>query len=234
MNAPEMHIAFKQGLDKFDSLNYPDIEPEEIDLLLNQAQDAFIKQRYSYNNLKKEPFERTQKRIEDLKNVIRRVNLPIIANDPTFNIDSNAVNVDLPSDHWITVQEKATITYNNCNGNQLEDEVIVIATQHNDYSRNIKDPFNKPTNDKVLRLMTENGVELLHSPDSTVIGYKLTYIKEPLRIFNDLANPGNSQDCELSPMVHQEIVNLAISIALENIEAQRIETFVKVTEARQE
>ena len=34
MKIDQMHISFKQGLDKFDSKNYPNIEPEEIDLLL--------------------------------------------------------------------------------------------------------------------------------------------------------------------------------------------------------
>ena len=231
MTVDEMHIAFKQGLDKFDSKNYPDIEPEEIDLLLNQSQDAFVKRRYGYNNLKREPFEAIQKRTEDLKNVVKRVNLVPTPNDPSFNIDGNAVNIALPSDHWITVQEKATIEYADCNGNLTTDDVIVIATQHNDYSKNIKDPFNKPTTDKVLRLTTENGIELLHSENATVIGYKLTYIKEPARI-NSQSVP--TVNCELSSMVHQEIVNLAISIALENIEAQRINTFVQVTEAREE
>ena len=61
-----MHIEFKLGLDKTDSLNYPNFEPEEIDLWLNRAQDRFVKTRYVHNN-KTETFEETQKRTDDLR-----------------------------------------------------------------------------------------------------------------------------------------------------------------------
>ena len=39
MTAPEMVVAFKFRLDKADSLNYPNFDNTEIDLLLNQAQE---------------------------------------------------------------------------------------------------------------------------------------------------------------------------------------------------
>ena len=41
-------------------------------------------------------------------------------------------------------------------------------------------------------------------------------------------------DSELPELVHQEVVNLSISIALENIESTRIKTFIQVTENREE
>ena len=59
MTVAEMHIQFKVGLDKTDSLNYPNFEPEEIDLWLNKAQEKFIKSRYSHD-VKRETFEETQ------------------------------------------------------------------------------------------------------------------------------------------------------------------------------
>lgn len=236
-----MHIAFKQGLDKFDSLNYPNFEPEEIDLILNQAQDAFVKQRYGSNNMAKDPFESSQKRTEDLKGVVVRATaltgtptLPVLTIHPnsSSNIDSNSVFVDLPADHWIIVQELATIQYTDCHGDISDRPVKVVATQHNDYSGVINNPFSKPTSEKVLRMMTDSGIELLHHADTPIIGYKLTYIKEPQRI--DISAPSGTADCELSEMVHQEVVNHAISIALENIEAQRVKTYTQVTENREE
>ena len=56
MLVTELHRSFRFGLDKMDGFNYPNFLPEEIDLLLNQAQDTFIKQRYGFNNLKRESF----------------------------------------------------------------------------------------------------------------------------------------------------------------------------------
>ena len=62
MNITEMHRAFRLGLDKTQSLEYPDFLPEEIDFWLNEAIRAFVKTRYSGMNLKRESFEETQSR----------------------------------------------------------------------------------------------------------------------------------------------------------------------------
>jgi len=225
-----MHIAFKQGLDKFDSKDYPNLEPEEIDLVLNQAQEAFIKQRYGYNNFKKEAFEQTQKRVEDLYTLVKSDRLTVTPNSAN-NIDSNSVFVTLPNDHWITIQELTNITYSDSNGNTATEDVYTKPIQHNDYSKLINNPFAKPTKEKILRLTTRDGVELLHEPGSTVNSYKLRYIKEPAKM-DVLSTP--QVDSELPEQAHQEIVNLAISIALENIESTRIKTFIQVTENREE
>jgi hypothetical protein len=225
-----MHISFKQGLDKFDSKDYPNLEPEEVDLVLNQAQEAFIKQRYGYNNTKNEAFEQTQKRIEDLHTLVKSVRLTPLLNSEK-NINSNSVFVELPVDHWITIQELTNITYSDCNGNVSKEDVYTRPIQHNDYSKLINNPFAKPNINKVLRLTTLEGVELLHSTNSKVNSYKMRYIKKPIQM-NSQSNP--NVNCELPELVHQEIVNQAITIALENIESNRIKTFIQVTENRQE
>ena len=77
--------------------------------------------------------------------------------------------------------------------------------------------------------MDQGQVELLSSPGVLVGTYYLTYIKEPVRI--DLATAVTS---ELSPMVHQEIVNTSIQIALEGIEARRNQTFTPIVGDKEE
>lgn len=227
MTITEFHNSFKFGLDKFDSLNYPNFLPAEIDLLLNQAQDMFVKQRYGSNNIKKQSFEETQKRFEDLKNVVVRVNLTPNAYSAD-NINSDARFVTLPTDHWIIVQELTELQFVEC-GVTKTDSVYTIATQHNDYSKLIDNPFGKPNNAKVLRLMDSGKVELIPPTGSTITGYKLTYIKKPVRM-----SLTSGVTCELSDMVHQEIVNLAVSIALEGIESKRLQTFIPTVENREE
>lgn len=229
MTVQEMHLSFKQGLDKFDSKNYPNLLPEEIDLILNQAQDAFIKQRYGLNNPKQKGFEESQKRIDDLRSLIKTEILNPLSNN-SKNINSNAVFVELPADYWITIQELTNITYTDC-GSSVTEDVYTLPIQHNDYSKLIHNPFGKPTNEKILRLTTEDGVELLYPSGATVNNYRLRYIKRPQKM-NIRSTP--KVDCELPEMVHQEIVNLSISMALENIEAQRLKNFIQVTENRQE
>ena len=117
MTIAEAHRAFRFGLDKMDGLNYPNFLPEEIDLLLNQAQERIIKQRYGKNNIKRASFEEEQKRTEDLKEIIQtRIALP---QTPGIygNSASNATFFDLTDDHWFIIWEKAIINCPSCNTN---------------------------------------------------------------------------------------------------------------------
>ena len=227
MNIASMHDSFKFGMDKLDSLNYPNFLPIEIDLLLNQAQDRFVKQRYSRNNSKKESFEETQKRTEDLKNITINALLTPLPN-AIDNIDPNAVFVILPSDHLFIIQERADIVYTDCTGNATVYTAQVKPTQHSEFTSKILDPFKKPNSTKVFRLMEKGRVELV-SDGSVISLYRLRYIKQPVQM--DITIP---TDCELSAHCHQEIINLAIQIALEGTEAKRNPTFTPIIEGGQE
>lgn len=224
MTSVEMHIAFKFGMDKLDSLNYPDIEQDEIDLLLNQAQERFIKQRYGINNNKRQSFEETQKRTDDLKELVYTANLT--PNAFNSNNKPNGVFVTLPStpgqEYWFAINEECIIQLTDCHNEIITRRVPVRAIQHDDYNKIITDPFDKPYEYEVIRLMENGQVELI-TDGSSVTTYILRYIKKPVKITYNIV------DCELSDHTHQEIVDMAIDIALEGIEARRQQTFNKIT-----
>ena len=71
MKVSEMHLQFKLGVDKADSLNSPNFLPEEIDVYLSNAQEEFIEQRAYGNNPKRESVEETQKRVKDLQSLTK-------------------------------------------------------------------------------------------------------------------------------------------------------------------
>lgn len=237
MTIAEMHTAFRVGLDKIDNLNYPNFEPEEIDLLLNQAQERFIKQRYGITNPKRTSFEETQKRTEDLKNLVRHSNITPASNT-IDNMTPNSRFVTLPTDHWFIVQERVVQECDKCNevplytetvrfGNHTVQNVVsgmyaeVRPIQHMEVDKVLKDAFKAPDYTKVLRLMENGRVELITSPVCTATVYRLRYIKKPAT----MSLTGPTTDCELSQHTHQEIVDEAIKIALEGIEAKRTGTF---------
>jgi len=216
MNIAQAHQEFKFRLDKLDALNYPSFLPEEIDLVLNNAQERFIKQRYGVNNIKRQSFEETQKRTEDLKNVtVNAVLTPLAyASD---NIDLNARFLTLPTNHWFTVQERCNITCTIC-GSSVTNLVEVIPTSHSEFSKVIKDPFKQPTENKVIRLMEAGRVELISS--CTIVDYRMRYVKQPIPV-----SITTNTTFELSEHTHSEIVDLAVSIALEGIEGKRTQSF---------
>ena len=219
MTIIEAHLSFKLSLDKIDSLNYPNLEPEEIDLILNQGYRTYIKQTYGFNNIKKQSFEETQKRTEDLKNVIKTANLVPIAYN-SFNIDSNAQFVILPTDHWFIIQERVEVSYLDCNNTLISSIIEVRPTQHMEFDKVIKDAFKKPDENKVLRLMENGQVELVSSTGITITSYKLRYLKQPVILSLSLG-----VGFETSDHTHQEIIDTCVVIALEGIEAKRNSTF---------
>lgn len=221
MTASEMHISFKFGLDKLDSNNYPNFEDEEVDLLLNQAQDRYVKQRMGNNNAKRQSFEESEKRTDDLKNVLVNAILTPAAN--TTENKPNGVFVTLPDTYWFAMNEDCAISYSDCHGATVSRISKIRAIQHDDYNNIIEDPFNKPWKNEIVRLMENGKVELISESGQTITTYYLRYIKRPNRI--SITTPTN---CELSEHTHQEIVDMAIQIALEGIEAKRQNTFDKI------
>lgn len=216
MTIAQAHQEFKFRLDKMDALNYPNFLPEEIDLVLNNAQERIVKQRYGLNNNKRQSFEETEKRTEDLKNITVNSILTPLAY-AADNIDPSARFLTLPTDHWFTVQERCSITCTIC-GSPTTNLVEVIPISHSEFSKVIKDPFKQPTDTKVLRLMENGRVELLSS--CTIVNYRMRYIKQPTTV-----SITTGVTFELSEHMHSEIVDEAVKIALEGIEGKRTQSF---------
>lgn len=178
-----------------------------------------MKQRYGLNNVYKRSFEEIQKRTEDLKDLVKNYlgnPLPYSVN----NIDLNARFYTLPTDHWFIVQERLLISYRDCDDKNVNDTVEVVPITHNEFGKAIKNPFKKPNTTKVLRLMAEGQVEIIFDPLVNPGTYHLRYIKQPVKI--DLTTNTTS---ELPEYLHQEIVDTAVSIALEEIESKRFGSF---------
>ena len=71
MNISQMHTAIDQGLQKIHSFQVDNFLPQEIDLEINKNIQRFVEQRYSkLSNLKKQGFEESQKRIDDLRSLV--------------------------------------------------------------------------------------------------------------------------------------------------------------------
>jgi hypothetical protein len=237
MTISDAHINFKFLIDKADVLNYPNFLSEEIDLLFTIAQERIIKQRYGKNNIKRTSFEEEQKRTEDLKAILKTAILNPETAGSTGTTSSKGVFFELPEDHWFIIWEKAYVECSSCNTNIVLPggdiiigiEVEVRPTTHMEYERNKKDPFKGPDNEKILRLMYQNNVELIPSDDCVVLNYIYRYVSKPTP-----PSLADNQTFVLSEHMHQEIIDEAVKIALENIEAKRTGTFTQVVDNQKE
>lgn len=223
MTVQEMHIAFKLELDKTNNLQYPAFEPEEIDYWLNRSVSDIVKQRFTGNNPKRESVEETQKRRDDLRNITTNYtyNGPFVN---TMNNKPNGVFVPLPADYYYALEEEVLLSHPDCRNQLIQERIIVRSITHDRYNKMVRDPFNQPNEDEIFCLPYENLQNELITGDatSTVIAYYLRYLRQPAVI-----NIFTSQDCDLSPHLHSEIVSYAVWLAVENIESPRVVTQVQ-------
>lgn len=112
-----MHIAVNLGVQKIGSFQVDNLLVEEIDHELNLAQRRFIKQRYSaMSNTKQAGFEQSQKRLDDLRNLVEDFYSPY----PSFmgsiystrsNKDIFAFRTKFPTDYMHLVNIRAKVFY---------------------------------------------------------------------------------------------------------------------------
>lgn len=231
MNIQEMHIEFRQSLDRLDSSVYSDILPEQVDYFLNEAILRFVKIRYSRTNTKNTGFEETQKRIEDLTALVQTKFFPLV----NYVSESNTYEVDLsrpydnegltvPStyEYMIYLKGMCKHTKTDCTSKYL---VFRIVT-HDRLGYELEDPFKKPYKMRSIGYFQNSKLYLITDGTYTITGVNLSYLAYPVIVKQGSVYPTPSTDidCNLSPETHKEIIQLATLIALENLEISRLKT----------
>jgi hypothetical protein len=234
MTVYDLLLAFTDAVDKTTTNSSPILSFQQRDRLLNYATERFIKQRYGGVNPKQTSFEETQKRVDDLAFLITYTEILPSGNTPVFG---RATNFILPNDYWFAVREVASVTYSDCGQNQTK-EVGIDARQHNQLSRIMDDPFNRPEKDYVVRAMVQNFVSVYHASDTVVNSYKLAYIREfqKLRIGTTYVTTDNLTNDDplyyqrleywMPRHTHLEIANIAAQIFLEEVQDPRYQSLM--------
>jgi hypothetical protein len=225
MTVAQMHTEVKIGVDKVDSFSTANLDPEEIDVFLNNEQGEFIEQRAYGNNVKETGLEENQKRRDDLREITKNYTSAAFTN--TTNNKTNGVFVDLPTDYRHSMQEEAVISFTDCNGNTASKGIPITPVTHDRYNKIIDDPFNKPYDGEAIRLDYEGDVyELITDGTYAITSYSLRYLKEPqvIRLGTKYQVQTTDVDCELAPHTHREIVAMTVTNILQTIESNRYPT----------
>jgi hypothetical protein len=225
----QLFLAIEQKLDKTDSQGYPDILDDEKRFWLDQAADRFVKQRYDGNNIKRKAFEQSQKRIDDLRaTLVTRV---IPATNTATNY-RDAFVAELPNNYRYLIKVEVEIVNPDCNDNLQTEWFTPKQIEHDDFYAIQKDPFNKPKVNSP-KFFLEGNQMILFAASATITNVRVTYIKLLRKLqlglqnadgsINVYANP-NDNYLELAVDTHDEVVDLAVKMLLENIESQRYQT----------
>jgi hypothetical protein len=201
MTSSEMVVFFNERYQL--SSNFKDDKDDEVYLYLNAAVGRFIKTRFTGNNSRQANFESDQKRVDDLRTLYSKSSA--LSNISTISEISNGKQFDLPNDYLFLIDGYAEI-----NSNYVPCEKIV-NTQKFSF---IESSFNIPIIRKPkIFIYTSSKIACLVDPDdfSSFTNLKIDYIRTP----NEITV---SVNCDLPDHTHEEIVEIAVGLAIEGIE----------------
>lgn len=197
------------------------LSSDTIISFINEAIDKFYKTRYSGINFKAQGFEQTQKRIDDLRTLIK--NKKYTANSINKG-DRNSYSVELPEDYVLLLGDTAGIQPSNLNEcwetNERGEYIIkytdtlesTIETLDRQLGNSLSEHKLKYCQARPLKLIQDNNVILYTDGNYKISEYQITYLAKPSKI--DSSNITNLEYTDLPEHTHMEIVKMAIQIYL--------------------
>ena len=221
MDIRGMHYDVKYKLNKIDSQQYRNLKVPEIDWVLNEAYEVYIKsiaEPRQKNNL---GFETIQRSIDDIRPLVKD------AVEITTVTTSGVTTAPLPLDYMFYLSSDVIMTKPKC-GNRIGKSLL---KQHDDYllgNHLYKSSYEWGTVN--IRFHSE-GIRIFTDTTFTVPKLILDYIRKPAYIHNaqDFLPTGSyklpdgtvltgTKDCELPPHTHREIVDIAVLILTGNLQ----------------
>lgn len=198
----------------------PGLSEYEKSVFLTNAQDNLVLELVTGKNALGESFEKTEELREYLTDIVKTASLSPREDSSTIKISSKSTLFTKPTNLLVIVQESVMFSDSNCSNLNIE----VVPVTHDEYSRIIKNPFRKPSKNKVLRLNVGSNLELVSEYE--IANYTIRYISmlEPI-ILEDLPldedeNPilsikgiSTKTECILNPALHEAILSRAVQLA---------------------
>jgi hypothetical protein len=217
MTISQMHLSFDRVADIVATLGYPGLEAEEKDFFINRSIERFCKTRYSGNNVKGEGFGQSQKRIEDLRTILRRnpvsnnVLLQLSTTEWLYTLPTG-VGVGVDHKYWLMVSANVVIDKDECGVAHAGRTIKAKQITHDQKEEYLDDPFHKPDYNEALILFEGNFVYIYTNGDYDVLEFNMTYLTYPAVV--SLSTPTN---CDLPDHTHQEIVDDAVRLYVGNV-----------------
>lgn len=223
MTQREFQIEFERRLQLMDPnlVIKGKLTSDTIISFINEAIDKFYKTRYSGINFKAQGFEQTQKRIDDLRTLIKNKKYT----ESLINkSDRNSYSVELPEDYVLLLGDTAGIQPSNLNEcwetNERGEYIIkytdtlesTIETLDRQLNNSLSEHKLKYCQARPLKLIQDNNVILYTDGNYKISEYQITYLAKPSKI--DSSNITNLEYTDLPEHTHMEIVKMAIQIYL--------------------
>jgi hypothetical protein len=231
MTANQMWDNVLVTYDALYSQSAPGFEDAEATILLTKAQWYYILQRLNpKSNRNMEGFEETEIRIQGLSALVKDSQDAV---PPVFElqpIDQTGTLPGeklwaLPVDFMIPIYESTVTNIPQCGTTSTYNRMMTIPISHDDYNLSYANPYKRPycngSEGLVWRLehgkKTVNGVErkihgIIDDGTFRVTEYYLRYLRYPNDIVVNLNNSALQTNCELDPLTHQGICDIAVKL----------------------
>ena len=222
MNIKEMQYDIKFKLNKVDSEQYRNLRIPELDWVINEAYEIFVKSIAEPRASNYLGFETSQRTIDDIRT--------IVVNDKSLiptKLDNKTYTATLPQDYMFFISANIVMSKKGCS-----DRIgRAIVRQHDD--RFEVSPFDDSSFEwkEVNIRFYDGGIKIFTDGTFEIKEVKLNYIRKHAYIHNaqDFLPTGSYklpsgqvltgiQNCELPDQTHREIVDIAVLILTNNLE----------------
>jgi hypothetical protein len=222
MTTREMHYDFKQKFNKIDSQKNKGLLVPEIDWLLNEAAELFVKKVAQPKVNVGLGFEMSQRMIEDIKTiVVGGTWLPVVNNVIT-----------LPANYNYFVRCRVKLSKGNCKGK----EGVLSVEAHNNLFE--ESQFYKSSFEwrEVNAVYESQGLQAFTDGTFTIDEAKLSYIRKMAYMHNaqDFGTSGYNHpsgvtltgtvNCDLPEHTHREIVDIAVMLAASEVQTSDLQS----------
>lgn len=204
----------KKFLIEYDKANvtssYPSLTQEEIATILNKAYLALIAQKVTGNNPRRAPFEVDTKAISDIQPLT--TSTTVHKQQSAHSTAINSVCYNIPDDFLYYISGMITL-------NSVLSPVQLI--NHEIAQKFKQSRSNRPwIKDAVAYIEDNQIVALYDNYENAITGdFVITYVKEPSQFTSSM-----SGTFELNDTMAEELISLAVLMALENVESTRLNT----------
>lgn len=211
----------------------PGLDEYEKSVFLTKAQEEILKNHFTsridaQGNETTLGFDDTAKRQIDFSNslvVYKTLDFTTSGSEKEWLISQNYCNVKVPEDVMMVLNEFIKVDRNNA-----KKQLSIVPIKYTDFSLKCSKPYPYPLKNQAWRLLigTVNNLDstiskkatIIIGPFDTPVSYILRYIKKPKPIvLVDLPDgltinkKSKATECELDPILHQEILQRAVELA---------------------
>lgn len=172
MNNLAVVTKVKNRLNKLDSGDYDNIPDFQIAEAVNKAQFALMRRTLHGKNFEKEGDEQSKVRIDDFRDVLERVKLPVVKDD-------GFVRLNFPTDYFGWKRVDAFATTESC---QKGKTCVVYLAEEDNLALLLKDELKKPSFKSAETFCTLQGddIKIFTNNEFDISSVTLTYYRNPV------------------------------------------------------